>query len=75
MIVPMKWLPAMVPAFAVVLSAQPSPLVFTHVTVIDATGSPPAANRVVVIGGGADSIDRPGRRDSYSEGGDDGGNF
>ena len=49
MIVRMKRLLAVFPAFALVVTAQPSAVVLTHVTLIDAAGSPPAANRTVVI--------------------------
>jgi imidazolonepropionase-like amidohydrolase len=33
------------------LAAEPTPLVFTHVTVIDATGRPPLPNRTVIVAG------------------------
>ena len=38
-----------VPLFVAILAAQEHPLVFTHVTVIDATGQPAAKDRTVVV--------------------------
>jgi hypothetical protein len=42
-------LPFCVPLFAAILGAQEHPLVFTHVTVIDATGQAAAKDRTVVV--------------------------
>src|SRR2546423_1447249 len=39
------------PSLLTTLAEQPTPLAFTHVTVIDATGRPPLLDRTVIVVG------------------------